>query len=168
MRRPSFAAAWRAAMRIYSPSDPDEKVAMMVGGWVAKNIHSSDPTLRWSNTCVVRMSYILHQCGLPIPALAQQTVSGADGRQYFFRIEDIRRFFLQRWGPSEASPHPQHTGLPAVAEQGVIIFETSGWNDARGHVSLVRNGGCYDHGHFDGGPGANYRVDRLSFWSLPP
>jgi hypothetical protein len=67
MARPSFATAWSASLRIYDPQDPGGKVAKVVGGNVAKNINNSDPDQAWSNTCAVRMSYILNQSGVSIP-----------------------------------------------------------------------------------------------------
>ena len=168
MRRPSFALAWAAAMRIYAPSDPDEKVASNIGGRVAINIRSTDPSMRWTNTCVVRMSWILSHCGLAIPCIAHQTVSGADGRQYFFRIRDIKRFLLLRWGHADQQLRSGPRGKQADNMRGVVIFETSGWHDARGHVSLLLHGQCYDHCYFGGNPLLNYRLDQASFWSLPP
>lgn len=89
MKRPSFAAAWAASMRIYDPVSPGAKVAKVIGGNVAKNINNPNPTQRWSNTCAVRISYILSQSGMRIPHIPQQTVSGADKRWYFFRVKDV-------------------------------------------------------------------------------
>lgn len=168
MHRPSFALAWAAAMRIYTPSDPDEKVASYIGGRVAINIRSTDPSMRWTNTCVVRISWILGHCGLLIPTTAHQTVSGADGRQYFFRINDIKRFLQQRWGRPDQQFHHIARGRQADMARGVVIFETSGWHDARGHISLLLHGQCYDRCYFGGNPLLNYRLDQASFWSLPP
>jgi hypothetical protein len=71
-------------MRIYDPTNSGAKVAEVIGGNVAKNINTPDPKQRWSNTCAVRMSYILNYAGTPVPHLPGQTVSGADKRWYFF------------------------------------------------------------------------------------
>lgn len=92
MTRPAFSAAWAASIRIYDPVNSATKVAEVVGGFVAKNINNPDPGQRWSNTCAVRMSYILNQSGLMIPSITGQTVSGADKRQYFFELRISLRF----------------------------------------------------------------------------
>jgi hypothetical protein len=92
MFRPSFSAAWAASIRIYDPYDTKEKVARVIGGRVKQNIENPDPTQAWKNTCAVRMSYILNQTGVVIPAMPGQTVSGADGCQYFYRIKNIIAF----------------------------------------------------------------------------
>lgn len=42
MRRPSFSAAWAAAMRIYAPINPAVKVARTIGGNVTTNIQRRD------------------------------------------------------------------------------------------------------------------------------
>jgi hypothetical protein len=87
MNRPLFTFAWSASQRIYDPSNSGAKVAKLIGGFVEKNINNPDPAQRWSNTCAVRMSYIFNEAGLVIPAIAGQTVSGADKRQYFSALE---------------------------------------------------------------------------------
>lgn len=165
MPRPSFAAAWAASMRIYDPVAPEEKVARVIGGYVEANIHNKDPRLKWNNTCAVRMSYILSQSGMSIPGIAGQTVSGADKRQYFFRVKDLIAFLVQRWGRAEVVQYPPSGGGPLVGKKGVILFEVSGWSDARGHATLFNGSRCYDHCYFNE-PGVSYRTDRANFWSL--
>lgn len=84
MSRPKFSQAWAASMRIYDPANSGAKVAQIIGGYVEKNINNPDPQQKWSNTCAVRMSYILNQSEMMIPRIPGQTVSGGDSRQYFF------------------------------------------------------------------------------------
>jgi hypothetical protein len=91
MSRPSFITAWAASQRIYDPVNSGAKVANVIGGNVEKNINSTAKQ-RWNNTCAVRMSYILGEAGLMIPNIHGQTVSGADGRKYFFRVRDLIGF----------------------------------------------------------------------------
>ncbi|WP_269437205.1 hypothetical protein [Ralstonia solanacearum] len=38
---------------------------------------------------------------MTIPSLPGQTVSGADKRQYFFRVRNLIAFLEQRWGKPE-------------------------------------------------------------------
>lgn len=165
MTRPSFADAWAAAQRIYDPSNSGEKVAKLIGGYVEKNINNPDPKQRWSNTCAVRLSYILNQVGVLVPRIPGQTVSGTGGHQYFFRVRDLIAFLRQRWGEAEIINYPPADGGSLAGKKGLVLFEISGWSDAHGHATLFDGKSCYDHCYFNG-PGANYRTDRANFWSL--
>ena len=163
--RPLFDVAWAAARRIYAPANPGAKVAKVVGGMVAKNIMMPPPN-NWTNTCAVRMSYILNQSGILIPHISQKTVSGADKRWYFFRVEDVIDFLIQQWGkPDLIVSYPPSGGSELAGKKGVILFEVSGWGDAGGHATLWDGTLCYDHCYFNE-PGAAYRTDRANFWSL--
>lgn len=166
MSRPSFNAAWAASQRIYDPANTGAKVAKLIGGNVEKNIGNPHAAQRWDNTCAVRMSYILSQAGMVIPAVRGETVSGADGRKYFFRVRDLIGFLKRRWGDAEVVPYPAAGGGPLVGKKGVILFEVSGWSDAQGHATLFDGRSCYDHCYFNE-PTAKYRTDRAHFWSLP-
>ncbi|WP_199272351.1 type VI secretion system amidase effector protein Tae4 [Paraburkholderia acidisoli] len=152
-------------MRIYDPADPGKKVAEVIGGNVAKNINSPEVATRWSNTCAVRMSYILNEAGLAIPAMTGKTVSGADKRQYFFRVKDLIVFLKHRWGQAEVVAYPPSGGGTLAEKKGVILFEVSGWSDAAGHATLFDGKSCYDHCYFNE-PEVKYRTDRANFWSL--
>jgi hypothetical protein len=166
MARPPFAAAWTASMRIYDPQDPGGKVAQIIGGNVAKNINNPDPQQRWSNTCAVRMSYILNQSGMLVPKIVGQTVSGSDKRWYFFRVKNLITFLNQRWGkPDLVLQYPPSGGGPLAGKKGLILFEVSGWTDAAGHATLWSGNSCYDHCYFNE-LGVNYRTDQANFWSL--
>jgi len=166
MPRPSFLSAWAAAIRIYDPVDTGSKVANVIGGNVAKNVNNPEPAQRWSNTCAVRMSYILNQSGLIIPQVRGRTVSGADRRWYFFRVRDLIAFLEQRWGTPDVIKYPPPGGGTMAGKKGLVLFEVSGWWDAAGHATLFDGTHCYDHCYFNE-PGVNYQTDRANFWSLP-
>lgn len=166
MARPTFSAAWAASQRIYDANNPAAKVAKVVGGNVEKNINNADPQQRWSNTCAVRMSYILSQSGLFIPKIKGRTVSGTDKRQYFYRVRDLISYLKQRWGQAEVMEYPPSGGGALGGRKGVILFEVSGWSDAQGHATLFDGSMCYDHCYFNE-PEAKYRTTRAYFWSLP-
>lgn len=164
MPRPAFTSAWAASKKIFSPLNPEQKVAEVIGGNVAANITST--TNPWRNTCAVRMSYILNSSGIVIPKLPGATVSGADKRQYFFRVPDVISFLIREWGKPDLIVKTPLSSDPSLKnKKGVVMFEVSGWSDARGHASLWNSQQCYDHCYFNE-PGANYRTDRVSFWSL--
>lgn len=165
MTRPSFAHAWAAAQHIYDPTNSGEKVAKVIGGYVEKNINNPDPKQRWNNTCAVRISYVLNQGGMQIPRIPGQTVSGGDGRQYFFRVKNLIGFLKQRWGEAEIVKYPPSGGGTLAGKKGLILFEISGWSDAQGHATLFNGSTCYDHCYFNELE-ANYRTDRANYWSL--
>jgi hypothetical protein len=167
MSRPSFATAWAISQRIYDASNSGAKVASVIGGAVAKNVNNPDPRQRWSNTCAVRMSYILNYSGTQVPKIAGETVSGADGKFYFFRVRNVVSFLRQRWGkPDAALTYPPSGGGPLADQKGLILFEVSGWGDAAGHATLWNGKSCYDHCYFNE-VGATYRTTQANFWKLP-
>lgn len=163
MPKPSFAAAWAASQRIYSTSNPGDKVAEVIGGAVAANIKNT--TQPWENTCAVRMSYILNQTGTLIPARAGKTVTGKDHRNYFYRIGDVIAFLRTQWGPPEVVKYPPSGGGTLAGRKGVILFVVEGWSDARGHATLFNGKTCYDHCYFNE-PDAKYRTTKANFWKL--
>jgi len=165
MTRSSFSHAWAASQQIYDPANSGAKVAKIIGGYVEKNINNPDPKQKWGNTCAVRMSYILNQSGLIIPSIPGQTVSGADKRQYFFRVDNLITFLKQRWGQPEIVKYPPSGGGSLIGKKGLILFEISGWSDARGHATLFNGSICYDHCYFNE-PSVNYLTERANFWSL--
>lgn len=166
MIRPYFTFAWAAAQQIYDAADSGAKVAKVIGGYVAKNINNPDPKQRWSNTCAVRVSYILNSSGLMIPSIPGQTVSGADNRQHFFRVRDLVAFLRQQWGMPEIMKYPPSGAGSLAGKKGLILFEVTGWSDAQGHATLFNGSTCYDQCYFNE-PEATYRTDRANFWSLP-
>ena len=68
-----FQKAWFAANYIYQPlNDSGKRVAEVIGGRVAFNINEVDEHYRWKNTCAVRLSYILNESGLKVPAIPKK------------------------------------------------------------------------------------------------
>lgn len=162
MAKPSFAAAWAASQRIYSPTSPAEKVAEVIGGAVKANI--KHPTQPWENTCAVRLSYILNQTGTIVPALPGKTVTGKDRRNYFYRVNDVIAFLRSRWGAPEVVDYPPSGAF--AGQKGIILFEVQGWSNARGHATLFNGSACYDHCYFNERE-ARYQTSKAHFWPLP-
>lgn len=163
MARPAFLTAWAASQRIYSPSNPGQTVAQVVGGQVAAHIR--DKQNPWRNTCAVRMSYILNQSGLTIPAESGKTKQGSDHRNYFYRVKDVITFLKSRWGAPEVAAYPPSDGGSLAGKRGVILFEVQGWSDASGHATLFDGTTCHDHCYFNE-PGVTYRTTQADFWAL--
>lgn len=165
MVSPFFAAAWAASQEIYDPVNSGQRVATLVGGYVEKNINNPEHSQKWTNTCAVRMSYILNHAGFIIPKIPGQTVSGGDQRQYFFRVKNLITFLETKWGKPDVVKYPPSGGGALAGKKGVILFEVSGWDDAQGHATLFDGNTCYDHCYFNE-PGVNYHTDQANFWSL--
>jgi len=173
MTRPNFDTAWALSRKIYVRGEPDPeiRVAKVIGGRVADNINNPNPKQRWENTCAVRMSYILNYSGVIIPAITGKTVSGADKKQYFYRVRDLITFLKEIWGKPEVVDYPPEDGGKISEKKGVILFEVSGWSDAAGHATLFNgklldDNKCYDRCYFNS-PEVEYQTDRANFWSLP-
>jgi len=132
MSRPSFITAWAASQRIYDLVNSGARVGKVIGGNIEKGINHSTAEQRWNNTCAVRMSYILGEAGLMIPNILGQTVPGADGRKYFFRVWDLIGFLKQQWGKAEVVKYPVSGSGTLVGKKGLILFEVSNWSDAQG------------------------------------
>ena len=96
--RPSFVAAWGAAAQIYDANDPLGKVKNVIGGKVKANFDIPEKEGGWVNSCAVRMSYVLNYTGHPVPRISGLTVSGGDGKWYFFRVKDVIGWLTRQWG----------------------------------------------------------------------
>ena len=113
------------------------------------------------------MSYVLNYSGTQVPKIAGETVSGADGKFYFFRVRNVVTFLRLRCGkPDAALKYPPSGGGPLADQKGLILFEVSGWGDAAGHATLWNGKSCYDHCYFNE-VGATYRTTQANFWKLP-
>jgi hypothetical protein len=167
MKRPSFESAWNAAQKIYDTTEPEKKVATIIGGAVARNINAQPP-FNWKNTCAVRISYILNQSGTLIPQVGGKTVTGEDKKNYFYRVKDVIGFLNANWDKPDSLikyPLPPSQNDTLAGKKGLILFEVTGWGDAAGHATLWNGNICYDHCYFNE-PGVNYKTDKASFWSL--
>lgn len=163
MLKPSFAMAWAASQRIYSPANSSEKVAQVVGGDIAARIWAKKHP--WKNTCAVRMSYILNKSGLIIPPIPRKTMKGSDHLNYFYKVKDVIAFLKIRWGKPEVVVYPPSGGGALAGKKGIILFEVHGWTDATGHATLFNGKACYDHCYFNE-LGVTYRTSKANFWVL--
>jgi hypothetical protein len=154
MRRPQFAQAWALFRTIYGDGTLTT-VANQIGGKVKANIDAQI----FTNACSIRMSYVLNRAGVLIPHLANQTVSGGDHYQYFFRVKDLLEFLRHSLGkPDSILTGPSTGGL--TTKKGLLVFEVAIWRDASGHATLWDGVSCSDHCYF-------LEAKRLSFWALP-
>ncbi|CAD6081386.1 type VI secretion system amidase effector protein Tae4 [Escherichia coli] len=165
--RPSFVAAWAAATRIYDANDPIGKIKRVIGGKVKHNFEIPEQQGGWSNSCAVRMSYVLNYTGHPVPRIAGLTVSGADNKWYFFRVKDVIAWLTRQWGnPDMIVSYPSLPVQQLDNKKGVILFEVQGWSDAAGHATFWNGLTCSDHCYFNA-QDTNYTTTKANFWELP-
>ena len=146
--RPSFAAAWLQFSTIYG----DGTVAFVgkkIGGKVGQNIAlgTTDPNAGFTNACAIRMSYTLNYSGAPVVGGQWSTVSGADKRQYIYRVRDLLTYFRQAFGKADKTiKNLKPTDFAGL--RGILVFSVSGWHDASGHATLWDGRTCSDHCYF--------------------
>lgn len=159
--RPTFTKAWTAFAEVQlSVSEVGKKI----GGKVKVNIDAGI----FANACPIRMSYVLNKTGFPIarnPKYA--SVSGADGRQYLYRVPDMMRYLNDKFGAPDKtvkSPLPTHF----VGMNGIVVIKGHGWSDAVGHVTLWNGSVCSDTCHMLEDPeNGTFVPETGSIWKLP-
>jgi hypothetical protein len=123
-------------------------VGKKIGGKVQENLElgAKEPALGFTNACAIRMSYTLNHSGISIGGGPWKTVSGADGKQYIYRLSDLRAFLLHTFGrPDKTIKHPRPNSFAQMA--GILVF-TVHWSDASGHATLWDGRVCSDHCYF--------------------
>ncbi|MCC2596367.1 type VI secretion system amidase effector protein Tae4 [Pusillimonas sp. MFBS29] len=139
-QRPTFNQAWAAFSRV-NGSVPH--VGRIIGGKVQTNIDGGI----FTNACAIRMSYVLNQTSLPVPASAGAVSSGANGAKYLFRASDLAPHLQNLFGkPDLVVQNPTPTSF--AGKKGIIVFDVDVWNDASGHVTLWNGTMCADSCYF--------------------
>lgn len=140
-------------------------VGKKIGGNVQKNIEL--PTGGFANACPIRISYVLNVTGFPIQKSARYAmVSGADSRQYIYRVGDMMSYLEHTFGKPDKT-----VGAPSPSDftktQGILVVKGHGWGNAKGHVTLWDGNACSDSCHLmhdpDNGP---FIPETASIWIL--
>ena len=155
-KRPEFATASEEYGKVWSISALPE----VVGGALKKNFDQGT----FINGCASRISYVLGQTGCKIPKIKGETVSGASGEQYIFRVKTLDKFLRTVFGPPDCEWHNGSSsgvlGSKAcsdlIGKKGIFIEHWSLTTlTCTGHAGLF-------HGIWFGLPPANG-----VFWELP-
>ena len=101
------------------------------------------------NTCAARLSYAMNSAGFKIPFIKGQTMCGRDGKNYFLRAADMRKYFIKLWGS------PRIVGLPYLIMKNGIVFQ-NGLKDVTGHVDVFYN-------EVSGGAAYTYYNDKKNY-----
>lgn len=144
---------------------PVAEVGKKIGGVVQKNIEMS--TGGFQNACPIRMSYVLNVTGFPILKSSQYAmVSGADHRQYIFRVNDMMLYLERNFGKSDKtvkSPKPSDF----AGTKGIIVVKGHGWGNAKGHITLWDGTRCSDSCHLAQDPeNGPFVPETASIWLL--
>lgn len=160
-KRPPFHGAWVAFKSVRVPV---ADVGKKIGGNVQKNIDAKI----FQNACPIRISYVLNATGFPIVKSAKfQTVSGADQKQYLFRVNDMMEYLAKEFGkPDKTVKSPTPANFAGM--KGILVIRGHGWKDAKGRVTLWDGSGCSDTCHLMHDPENGHFVpETASLWVLP-
>ncbi len=109
----------------------------------AKSIIGGGANVGWiDNTCVIRISRCLNYAGHPVPQgyKGLETVGGADGLRYAYRVTELDAYLRASYGApsiSEDRDPPSPIAPESFAGQkGLVCFHVKGWSDATGHFDL--------------------------------
>lgn len=163
--RPSFNSAWNAFMAVLMPV---EAVGKKIGGYVQKNIETPEDRGGFANACPIRMSYVLNTTGFPIrKSPLFSSVSGADRRQYLYKVPDMMRYLEYVFGkPDKTVRSPKPSDFSG--QRGILVVRGHGWKNAVGHVTLWNGRQCSDSCHLLGDPNnSTFVPDSASIWLLP-
>ena len=147
--------SYDALYRNYPDHYTVEEVKTGIGG----HVNSSD----FKNTCAIRMSRALNYSGYPLPHNhpGLTTVSGTDKKWYAFRMQELKKYLITRFGPPSLSvtkgPMSGVDRSKFAGKKGIIAFDIvfpanpGEHDDAYGHLDL------WDGSHFtQEHPGEDY------------
>ncbi len=146
--RPAFLTMWSKFNEIYGDGTV-ASVGKKIGGKVEENIKlgEKDPESGFTNACAIRMSYALNYSGVTVTRGSWSTVSGGDKKWYIFRVVDMMRFLNHSFGKSDKiKKSPKQSDF--AKQQGIIVFNVSGWSSASGHATLWNGNSCSDNCYF--------------------
>ncbi|MCM5527902.1 type VI secretion system amidase effector protein Tae4 [Parasegetibacter sp. NRK P23] len=145
-------------------------VYIQIGGQVLAN-HQADP-ISFSNACALRVSRALNNSGITIPAISNKTLTGADGKNYFYRAHDLAAWMRKTFTTyltvtgTQGGEFGQNFDSYLAGKKGIYImipnypakFGASGHADFWDGIKCVN--GCYFNLSKYGG------VYRVYFWEL--
>lgn len=127
------------------PNMAAEQVKTLVGGRVDADYIT--------NACTIRVSRSLNYSDAKVPFIKdeddkQQTLKGADGLWYIFRVRILTQYLTGKYGkPNVTVTAKKGEGAKTdtlIGIKGIIGMEVSGWTDATGHYTLWDGKACVD------------------------
>lgn len=117
------------------------------------------------NACTLRVSRALNYSDAKVPFIKdaegkQQTLKGADGLWYIFRVRILRKYLTDTYGAANiVAAGTTEAGVktdPFLHARGIIGMKVSGWTNATGHFTLWDGAACVD--------GTNYLPQASEAW----
>jgi hypothetical protein len=143
------------------PNVSPASVGSLIGGHVEMN--------HFRNACTLRLSRALNYAGMRVPGPGGfhglNVVSGADGRWYAYRVQEMRKWLRFRLGnPAIDELRPDISRSDFEGTRGIIAFDIA-FADANGHLDLW-DGATYTHEDTDS---KDYfqLATRVSLWRAP-
>lgn len=131
----------------------------VVGGAVEINGCLPEELGGWKNACTVRLSHMLNKAGHKIPFVKGQTVSGGNGDQYFFRLEDAELYLKETFGTPDVNIEDASGRFVELPNHpGLLIMRFPGSNFT-GHATVWNGAGAVD--------GSDVAGFEIYFWKLP-
>ncbi|MDR3339870.1 MAG: type VI secretion system amidase effector protein Tae4 [Candidatus Symbiothrix sp.] len=121
-------AALSAAFANIKDASP-ENVGKIIGGKVEWNIKNT-PSYR--DACAIRFSYALNKAGVLISSNDSTVSSGADGKLYLYKVNDVEKLVKNRIITTKILSGVISSDF--VGEHGIIVFRDCDWNGA--HIDL--------------------------------
>ena len=116
-----------------------QDVGRIIGGMVKVNIDSGD----FINACALRLSYALNKAGIKISSNDGKVSSGADGKKYLYRMNDVEKLVKNNLYFTETPSGT--TSSDFKGKHGIIVFRGCSWQEAAGHIDLYNGTTVEDH-----------------------
>lgn len=84
----------------------------------------------------IRISYTLIKSGITISKTDGATSSGADGKWYLYRVDDVMKLLMRNIKPTPICSNQNKYLEDFKGKKGIIIFSSCNWDDATGHIDL--------------------------------
>lgn len=139
MAKPNFELMWKL-FPDHAKYPTLRTVHNAIGGTLKANIDVPGFEGSTGNTCAVRMSRALNYSTMPISpklvkSLGLATMTGADGRNYIYRVQDMRKYLDAALGVNPLIALNDF-GHAFGGRKGIMAFDVSGWTNASGHLAL--------------------------------
>jgi len=103
--------------------------------------------LGFTNGCATRMSYVLNYDGVHIPQISGETVTGADKKNYIFRVRTMDSFLSRTFGKPDIAKGANSVPTDFRGKKGIIAFAVQ-FSDASGHITLWNGEAAVDEAYF--------------------
>ncbi len=185
--RPIFGSMWLRFQDVAPDADhtyPEgvikglQKIGNKIGGAVERNFDLGVQNIRnspgsfptnptgFTNGCATRMSYCLNYSGLPVSRIEGQTVTGADHKNYIFRVKQMVSFLSDQLGAPDISKGLEAMRNDFISRKGIIAFGVP-FSDASGHVTLWDGQRAADEDYFDPASRHNLPLIDARLWICP-